>query len=102
MALRLRKNLLVCAGAEIYSTSVTTTPASPARSLTPRRFLKSSADAGAFLLKAPAFLRGKNLNEKLNIAVTGSGGRGASNLQSVGSENIVALCDVNDRKGWKL
>ncbi len=75
---------------------MTTTPASPARSLTRRRFLKSSSAAGAFLLSAPAFLRGKNLNEKLNIAIIGSSGRGASNLQSVGSENIVALCDVNE------
>src|SRR5262245_52158346 len=75
---------------------MTTTPASPARSLTRRHFLKSSAATGAFLLNAPAFLRGKNLNEKLNIAIIGSGGRGASNLQSVGGENIVALCDVNE------
>jgi predicted dehydrogenase len=42
----------------------------------------------------PALLRARNLNETLNIAVIGAGGRGASNLESVGSENIVALCDV--------
>ncbi|HXP59842.1 MAG TPA: Gfo/Idh/MocA family oxidoreductase, partial [Dongiaceae bacterium] len=35
-------------------------------------------------------------NDKLNIAVIGVGGRGASNLGSVASENIVALCDVNE------
>src|SRR5262245_64757097 len=74
---------------------MTTTPAL-ARPLSRRRFLQSSAATGAFLLSAPAFLRGKNLNEKLNIAIIGSGGRGASNLQSVGGENIVALCDVNE------
>ena len=35
--------------------------------------------AGA--LASPAILRGRNLNEKLNIAVIGVGGRGGSNLQ---------------------
>ena len=35
--------------------------------------------AGA--LAAPAIVRGRNLNEKLNIAVIGVGGRGGSNLQ---------------------
>lgn len=61
-----------------------------------RRFLQSSAAAaGAIVCGAPAILRGQNLNERLNIAIVGSGGRGASNLRSVESENIVALCDVN-------
>jgi predicted dehydrogenase len=48
------------------------------------------------MLAAPAILRGQNLNEKLDIAIIGSGGRGYGNLQSVASENIVALCDVNE------
>ncbi len=66
-----------------------------------RTFVKSSAavaGASAFAassLSAPAFLRARNLNDKLNIAVIGSGGRGGSNLRNVQSENIVALCDVN-------
>ena len=42
----------------------------------------------------PAIVRGRNLNEKLNIAMIGVGGRGAANLSEVASENIVALCDV--------
>src|SRR5688500_14516506 len=47
---------------------------------------------------APAFLRGANLNDKLNIALVGTGGRGAANMGAVSStENIVALCDVNSR-----
>jgi hypothetical protein len=37
------------------------------------------------------------LNEKLDIAVIGSGGRGAANMGAVASENIVAVCDVNAR-----
>src|SRR5580765_3017369 len=62
-----------------------------------RGFLKSTTvAAGTFLLGAPAFLRGKGLNEKLNIAIIGAGGRGAANTQSVRSENIIALCDVSE------
>ena len=52
--------------------------------------------AGAFGV-APAFLRGQNLNNKLNIAIIAAGGRGGGNLESVASENIVALCDVNGK-----
>src|SRR6187455_2026068 len=68
-------------------------------SLSRRRFLKSSAAgiaAGAFLAGAPAFLRGRDLNSKLNIACIGVGGRGGGNLGSVSGENIVAVCDVNE------
>jgi predicted dehydrogenase len=49
------------------------------------------------VLAAPAFLRGQNLNDKLNIAIIGAGGRGGSNTGAVSSENIVALCDVNEK-----
>jgi predicted dehydrogenase len=45
-------------------------------------------------LAAPAIVRGRNLNETLNIAMIGVGGRGAANLGGVSGENIVALCDV--------
>lgn len=33
-------------------------------------------------------------SDKLNIAIIGAGGRGASNTKGVSSENIVVLCDV--------
>src|SRR4051794_1209083 len=46
---------------------------------------------------APAFLRAASANERLNIAVIGCGGRGAGNLESVSTQNIVALCDVNQQ-----
>ncbi len=36
-------------------------------------------------------------NEKLNVGVIGPGGRGFDNLQGVGGENVVALCDADDR-----
>ena len=61
---------------------------------TRRRFLQSTA---ALALGAPAFLRAKSPNEKLNIAIIGCGGRGGANLGAVSGENIVALCDVNER-----
>ncbi len=70
----------------------------PPPSLTRRRFLQQTALAsGAAVLGAPALLRGKGLNEKLNLAIIGCGGRGGANLKSVSSENIVALCDVNEK-----
>jgi hypothetical protein len=37
-------------------------------------------------------------NEKLNIAIIGGGGRGAANLEEVAGENVVALCDVDERR----
>lgn len=37
-------------------------------------------------------------NEKLSLAIIGAGGRGAANLSAVAGENIVALCDVDERK----
>ncbi len=64
--------------------------------LSRRSFIRSSAlAAGATMLGAPALLRGQNLNNKLNVAVVGCGGRGGGNMNEVGkTENIVALCDV--------
>jgi predicted dehydrogenase len=61
-----------------------------------RRFLQTTAAAGAATFALPTIVRGRNLNEQLNIAIIGSGGRGAANMQSVESENIVALCDVSE------
>ena len=66
-------------------------------SLSRRQFTKSCAGAAVGALAAPAFLRGQNLNDKLNIAIIASGGRGGGNMRSVSSENIVALCDVNEK-----
>ncbi len=37
-------------------------------------------------------------SDKLNIAIIGVGGKGQSDMWSVSTENIVALCDVDDRK----
>lgn len=73
--------------------------------LSRRRFLQSSAVAAAGLgllpecLAAdqfPALTRFKSPNDKLNIGIIGAGGKGASDTQGVASENIVALCDVDE------
>jgi hypothetical protein len=74
-------------------------PSRSSSSFTPinrRKFLRSASATGAILLGAPALLRAKGPNEKLNIAILGAGGRGESNTKSVSSENIVALCDVDE------
>src|SRR3954465_15038415 len=55
--------------------------------LSRRRFGRAIAIGAAGTFAAPAVLRGRNLNEKLNIAIIGCGGRGASNLGDVSSEN---------------
>ncbi len=74
-----------------------TQPPAALNRLNRRRFLHSIAlAAGAGALGVPALLRGKSLNEKLNLAIIGAGGRGATNLREVSGENIVALCDVNE------
>ena len=65
---------------------------------TRRAFLARSAagmGAAAGLLVLPSF--GRSPNEKLNVAVIGVAGRGAANLEGVSEENIVALCDVDEK-----
>jgi predicted dehydrogenase len=64
-----------------------------------RTFLKQSAIAGTGLviLKSGILKAGNSPNEKLNIAVIGVRGRGGANLRGVKSENIVALCDINEK-----
>ncbi len=74
-----------------------------ASKFTRRRFLRQtvlggSAAAMAGTFGAPGFGACRSPNEKLNIALIGPGGRGGANLQGVSGENIVALCDVDDRR----
>ena len=40
----------------------------------------------------------KSPNEKLNIASIGAGGKAASDIDGCSSENIVALCDVDEKR----
>ena len=48
--------------------------------LSRRQFTRTLLTAAGAIGVAPAFLRGQNLNNKLNIAIIGAGGRGGGNL----------------------
>ncbi len=65
-----------------------------------RDALKASAlvGAGVWLGSSSASRAGHSPNEKLNVAVIGVGGRGGANLNGVSSQNIVALCDVDENR----
>src|SRR3954467_11433973 len=65
------------------------------KSISRRQFNRAAVAAAAVFGTAPAFLRGQNLNSKLNLAIVGTAGRGGANTKSFSSENIVALCDVD-------
>ncbi|MEE9366571.1 MAG: Gfo/Idh/MocA family oxidoreductase [Dehalococcoidales bacterium] len=59
----------------------------------------AAAAASAFTIVPRHVLGGPGYippSEKLNIAAVGIGGMGKNNLSQVKSENIVALCDVDD------
>jgi predicted dehydrogenase len=73
-------------------------------SLSRRALLKGAASAAA-MMSLPARIRAQTGSlrtprriapgEKLNIACVGCGGKGATDVKEVSTENIVALCDVD-------
>jgi predicted dehydrogenase len=69
-----------------------------------RDFFKASAAVGAGFWVAggveAAQQRRPSANERLNMAIIGAGGQGGGNLGNVAGlgENIVALCDVDERR----
>ena len=101
-----------------------TTKKARQRHMTRREFVSGALAAAGVVAGAPALLRGRNLNDKLDIAFIACGGRGVTNLNEltitpgrsdapgagVGSgsgrgaaapaaphpdENVVVLCDVD-------
>ncbi len=66
-----------------------------------RKFLKAGVSGIASFMIVPRHVLGGNgytsPSDKLNIAGIGIGGKGSSDLKNVESENIIALCDVDDR-----
>jgi predicted dehydrogenase len=64
-----------------------------------RQFLKSSALLGASGLLLPRFkLFGADApSNKLNIALMGTWGRAEAHFDVLARENVVALCDINDK-----
>ena len=68
-----------------------------ARRFSRRSLLKGGALAASSTLCGSFSILpgGESPNEKLNIGIIGAGGKGASDLAGVSSENIAALCDVD-------
>lgn len=70
-----------------------------------RNFLAGASVASAGFSIVPRFVLGgpgyTPPSEKLNIAGIGVGGKGRGDVQSVESENIVALCDVDHKYASK-
>jgi len=69
-----------------------------ANNLPRRQFLKASAAIGAGLTILPSgVLSGANApSNKLNVAIIGTWGRADAHFDAISSENVVALCDVNE------
>lgn len=70
-----------------------------------RTFLKTAAGAFGFHFIPRHVLGGEGQlppSSKLNIAAIGAGGQAASDLKNMAGENIVALCDVDDRRAAKM
>ncbi len=69
--------------------------------LSRRTFLGTTAAAAAGLLVVPRHVVGATQKKKapsdtLNIGCVGVGGKGFSDIQAASTENIAALCDVDD------
>src|SRR5687768_8994142 len=63
-----------------------------------RGFIKGASAAVVGTFFVPRFARGaQGANERLNIGIVGVANQGKYNLDNVASENIVALCDVDER-----
>ncbi|TAK16050.1 MAG: hypothetical protein EPO35_06115, partial [Acidobacteria bacterium] len=70
-----------------------------ASSVTRRKFIATGSIAAAALMIVPRHVLGRGQtppSDLVNIAVVGINGMGASNAQAVMSQNIVAICDVDD------
>lgn len=65
--------------------------------LSRRHFLRNGSIAGAaFWIGSSGWLRGNSPNNKLNIGVIGTANRAAANIKGLESQNIVAICDIDD------
>jgi predicted dehydrogenase len=63
-----------------------------------RQFIQSAAAVGAgFMILPSGVLRGADApSNKLNVALLGTWGRGEAHFGAIASENVVALCDVDE------
>src|SRR5438034_1807420 len=69
-------------------------------SLNRREFLRRTtwAAAGVSLLAYRPKARAASANEKLNIGIIGVAGQGEFSITNLTSQNLVALCDIDDVK----
>jgi predicted dehydrogenase len=73
----------------------------PSGTVTRREFLGTTAAAAAFTIIPRHVLGGPGYtapSDKLNIGCVGVGGKGQSDIQAASTDNIVALCDVDDEQ----
>ncbi len=74
---------------------------------TRRSFIKQASLSAAAFTIVPRHVLGRGFiapSDKLNIAAIGCGGKGEANIRLAhngGTDNIVALCDVDDRQAQK-
>jgi len=62
-----------------------------------RDFLKTAATGAGWLILPSGVLSGANApSNKLNVALIGTWGRALAHFDAISSENVVALCDVNE------
>src|ERR1041385_8527790 len=64
-----------------------------------RDFVSTVAAAAAGLVIVPRHVLGRGLtapSDLVNLAVVGINGQGATNTQAMWSQNIVAICDVDE------
>ena len=73
----------------------------PEKSSGRRKFVKQTTLAATGIMIVPRYVLGRGYtppSDKVNVAGIGVGGRGAAVLRALESQNIVALCDVDDRR----
>lgn len=67
-------------------------------SMNRRNFLQKTAALGGGLMILPSgSVFGKGANSKLNIGLIGSYGRAKAHWSCVSKENVIAICDVDDK-----
>src|SRR5687767_6799091 len=67
--------------------------------ITRRKFVATAAAAGAGLTIVPRHVLGRGFqapSDTVNVATVGFGGMGGSNTRRLMTQNVVAICDVDD------
>ena len=71
-------------------------PSGTTSAISRRHFIKYSAVTATILGVAPAFLRGQNLNGRVQVASIGVGGKGDGDCSEAGTlGDMVGICDVD-------